>query len=277
MQYLIDDVDILSQYGVFIVDGSFERLFSYPPLKEPEFNDWAEEDGIEVDLSSPKLSAREIDVNFGVCGNGNVQAFIEMLVSQNKHTLSFPELGCEFELRLKGSKEYTGINNTFSTILLAFSEDTPLNGFTYQSPIPGANSGQQYQIDGKDLSDYGIIMLSWSDLEIKKYPSFKQGLVIDSKVIQGLISDAGTLRITSKDVRVSLLMRVSEKMNFIRNFHGFLFDLIRPGERELYVGKTGKKYLFYYKKSEVVKLSVSDDVWCLFDVDLCFTGNSSQE
>ena len=51
----IDDIDIYARYGVVITSGGYDGLLAFPALKDPEANDWPEEDGVEVDLSDPKL------------------------------------------------------------------------------------------------------------------------------------------------------------------------------------------------------------------------------
>ena len=45
----IDGIDIFSAYGANITDG-LESLFLFPAIKEPESNDWPEEDGVEVEI-----------------------------------------------------------------------------------------------------------------------------------------------------------------------------------------------------------------------------------
>ena len=44
----IDDQPARSQFGVWITRGGYSGLLAFPALKEPEANDWPEEDGVEV-------------------------------------------------------------------------------------------------------------------------------------------------------------------------------------------------------------------------------------
>ena len=41
--------------GICITKGSYNNLVAFPTMKEPDKNDWPEEDGQEFDLSSPTL------------------------------------------------------------------------------------------------------------------------------------------------------------------------------------------------------------------------------
>ena len=61
----IDGIDIFSAYGANVTDG-LESLFLFPAIKEPEQNDWPEEDGIEVDLES--IPQNQGDNSFFFCG-----------------------------------------------------------------------------------------------------------------------------------------------------------------------------------------------------------------
>ena len=60
----IDDQPARSRFGVWVTRGGYSGLIAFPALKEPEANDWPEEDGVEVDLSDPKLEEKEITVSF---------------------------------------------------------------------------------------------------------------------------------------------------------------------------------------------------------------------
>lgn len=49
----IDGIDIYDEFGVIVEGDGYDELLSFPSLKEPDKNDWPEENGIEVDLSEP--------------------------------------------------------------------------------------------------------------------------------------------------------------------------------------------------------------------------------
>ena len=43
----IDGISICNRFGVWVTKGGYNGLLAFPAMKEPESNDWPEEDGIE--------------------------------------------------------------------------------------------------------------------------------------------------------------------------------------------------------------------------------------
>ena len=60
----LDGIDIYTTFGIYVTEGGYNGLATYPPLKKPEINDWQEYNGIEVDLTAPELDTREFQINF---------------------------------------------------------------------------------------------------------------------------------------------------------------------------------------------------------------------
>ena len=56
---IIDGVDIYNSFGVFAIEGGCKDIASFPDMKQPEIYDWAERDGIEVDLSAAAFQSCE--------------------------------------------------------------------------------------------------------------------------------------------------------------------------------------------------------------------------
>ena len=78
--FYIDGIDAFTRYGVMIEEGGYNGVLSYPSLKEPEqSNNWLEEDGIEVDLSDPKLNTKELDISFSAFDEYMLGDFIALL------------------------------------------------------------------------------------------------------------------------------------------------------------------------------------------------------
>lgn len=42
----IDDLNVLGRFGCRVTRGGYNDLLAFPAMKEPERNDWPEEDGI---------------------------------------------------------------------------------------------------------------------------------------------------------------------------------------------------------------------------------------
>ena len=53
-QLLIDRIDAYISLGICITKGSYNNLVAFPAMKEPDKNDWPEEDGQEF---APSTSA----------------------------------------------------------------------------------------------------------------------------------------------------------------------------------------------------------------------------
>ncbi|AFR36545.1 hypothetical protein [Riemerella anatipestifer] len=83
---------LLSNIGVVIMTGT-EELLAFPERKEVMENDWAEENGGDYDLSSPKFKDKEVTLKMAILADDNVQFW------QYYNTL-FAELKKEGELSL---------------------------------------------------------------------------------------------------------------------------------------------------------------------------------
>ena len=57
-RFYIDGKDAYAAYGVFVANNGYTGLISFPPYKELDKNDFEEENGIDVDLTSPAFSVR---------------------------------------------------------------------------------------------------------------------------------------------------------------------------------------------------------------------------
>ncbi|MBT0552634.1 hypothetical protein JZ948_04215 [Riemerella anatipestifer] len=83
---------LLSNIGVFIMTGT-EELLAFPERKEVMENDWAEENGGDYDLSSPKFKDKEVTLKMAILADDNVQFW-------QYHNALFTELKKEGELSL---------------------------------------------------------------------------------------------------------------------------------------------------------------------------------
>lgn len=86
----IDDLNVRSRFGCWVTRGGYNGLLAFPSMKEPEHNDWPEEDGIEVDLSNPKLQLREIAISFLSDSNTQASDLIAYLSDKGQHTFRVP-------------------------------------------------------------------------------------------------------------------------------------------------------------------------------------------
>ncbi len=252
--------------GVYLMEDSYASLLSYPPLKEPLQNSWAEEDGLEVDLSAPKLDAAIRKLNF-ISLSGRIDELIATLLSTTKSEFTFPDLGLNITLRYMDCESFEYYSG--AVFSLTFSEDVPFDGYTYTSPYWLKVGSQGVSIDGVDVSSYGIQVLENTLSCARKAPAAKEVTLINSLSIHGLKADETKLRRKAREVTLYLFLRCEYAYQFLTNYNAFLHDLILPKER--YLGVDGRMYKCYYKRSEIRHFTLENGVWCEFDVVFCLT------
>lgn len=261
---LIDNIDVYAAYGIFMTDGCYNNLISYPPLKKPVLiNDWAEEDGEDTDLTSVTLMPKEFELSFATQQQDKVSEFMQMLSGKTYHEFSFGDLNRIYSLRLVGqpSKKMYAKSETFS---LRFADDFPMKGRVEGIPVSNMVSQRGYVLDDVDLSAYGVYVLDGSDAEILKLPEVKKNILINSP-----LDDA--LKYHAKSVQLQCLMLAKNIDEFWRNYDALLFALTQDDTRNLYYTKLGEEYSCYYNSSSVNKFSITDRVWCQFTLSLTFT------
>lgn len=269
--FYIDDVDIYAKYGVVITDSGYNDLLCFPALKDPEYNDWPEEDGIEVDLDAPALEAKEVTISFAR-NYPDAGDFIYMISRPGYHTLRITELDKEWRLRLvtqTSNKDYS-CAVTFS---LKFADDFPGRSENY---TPACGSGlrlpvSEYKLDGRPFSQYGIEVIGgWDDL--LKHPSLKQNLTRSFAASDGQIYDADHVVFSSKETTLKCSLSTVSTGKFWECYTAFFNDLIQPGERLLYWDYTNEEYPCYYKKSSGFKIvSLHGRIVVEFNLTLVFT------
>lgn len=269
--FYIDGIDIYARYGVVITDGGYNDLLCFPALKEPDANDWPEEDGVEVDLEAPTLEAKEVTISFA-CNYPDAGDFIFMISQPGYHTLRITELTREWRLRLltqTACKDYSRAV-TFS---LKFADDFPGRSENYASASGGGLMlpVSEYEIDSVPLSQYGIEVIGgWDDL--LKSPTVKQNLTRSFATSDGQLYDADHVVFNSKETTLKCSLSAVSTEKLWECYTAFFNDLIQPGERQLYWDYVGEEYPCYYKKSSGFKVvSLRDPVVLEFNLTLVFT------
>lgn len=269
----IDGIDAFTKYGVFVEHYGYKSLVQFPSLKDVAINSWAEEDGIEADLSNPQLDTRDLEINFYVSDYDLVGGLIEKLSDGAYHIFNFSELGKVLSLRLVSELN----NNRFKRagkFTLQFADDEPFWGYEYLVPKNSFGVVKQgYEIDGVDISEYSVYILDGTDDSVLKSPSVKKNLLINVNHRSGAIYDGESVFFETKDVTLKCLIRANNKEEFWRNYNALFWNLTRPSERELYWERTGEPYPCYYKSSNVSKFDILQNgrIWCEFSIVLVFT------
>lgn len=259
----IDGIDAYTAYKVYVGQGGYNDIASFPALKPFETNDWPDENGIEPDLAEPALDTREVSIMFF---GGDVEGFVEMLMVGAYHEWNFAEIGLTKTLRLVSNESYNDING-LRHFSLRLADDYPLEGYEYSAPNKTGNTN--YSIDDIDLGDYGITILQGSSDEVNKKAPVKKNLIVSLSKKAGINYDGYAAYRSSKDVNINCLMRCSVA-DFWHNYNALIYDLTRPYVR-IFRGENQVQEC-YYGGCEVSQLMPRDGgVWCVFDLKLVFT------
>ena len=123
-QFYIDGIDAYISLGVCIAKGSYNNLVAFPAMKEPDKNDWPEEDGQEFDLSSPTLDTTEVSIEFAYIGSLGIGGLIDKLSDLSYHEFRFPLIDRTYTLRLSSQNSYV-INTGHEVAKFSFTNDFP--------------------------------------------------------------------------------------------------------------------------------------------------------
>jgi hypothetical protein len=268
----INDTDAYTTYGVYVADGGYSGVVQYPSLKSSfPYNDWPDEDGIEVDLSSPQLDTKTFKIDFHSASGAAL--FIEEIQSEPYHEFNFERLGIIRTLRLTSEQSLRSVRNAES-FSLEFADDFPLKDYSYVAPVPTITQ-TGYEIDETSLSAYGVFVSEGTDDELKIIPPVKPNLSVNESIINGMIYDNSTVVFKQRDVKVKCHMRATTT-TFWRNYNALLYDLTRPGTRLFSVDKLSKTFPCYYKSASVTSFHlVRGEVWCDFTITLVFLGRGN--
>ena len=269
----IDGRDAYAEFGVYVIQGGWNELIAYPPLKPVESNDWQEEDGIEADLSSPVLNTREVSLRIAFGGLDNrLLELLELLSDGAYHMFDCRHIGRMYKLRLVSMPNLT-ITERIGTVTLKLADDFPLDNYVYNAPSCAAAPNADYTLDGRKFTDYGVRVLQGALEEVVKTPSVKDNLLRNINTQQGAWYDGKAVVYKAKDIKISCLMRATTLTELWRNYDALLYDLIRPSERVLGVEELGAEYPFHYKSCQVVEFYPMDKIWLKFTLTITVTRN----
>lgn len=267
----IDGHDAYLQWGVYVVVGGWNEAIAYAPLKTVEFNDWQEEDGIEADLSDPKLNTKEISLNFAYAGlYSRFIEFVNLLADGAYHEFNCVHIRRQFTLRMTQMPNLDHAA-TLGFVSIKFSNDFPLKGYAYREPSSSVVRAEDYLIDGVPFTDYGCRILKGSLSEVMKSAAVKPNLLRNIATQPGAIYDGAVVTFKSKDVKLNCLMRADTLDELWCNYDALLFDLIRPDERLLEVSELEQTFPCFYKSASVSEFYPDDKIWLAFTITLTFT------
>lgn len=283
-QLYIDGKDVHTEYGVSTLQGNYAELVAFPPSKTPDSNDWPEEDGKEFDLSEIYLDTKDVILEFGFFREWQFSNFVSMLSDMGYHDFYFPHLKRTFKLRLSSLNSFEMYNSTERS-KFTFANDFPRSDdYVYQEPINSILLPKGYELDGVDLSAYGILVLQGTNAEILKTPAVKKKLLRNFNYRDGAIYDGQFVKFQTKDVNLKCLMRAPDFDTFWRNRDALLYDLTRlsvktdaegyeyeDAERMFYVDEWSESYPCYYKSCKTEHFNPLGGIWWEFTLTLVFT------
>lgn len=267
----IDGFDAYEMWGVAITRGSLESLIAYPPLKPVDSNDWQEEDGIEVDLTSPQLDTRKVSIRFAICGMfRDVADFINTLSDATYHTFEVCSIGRTYKLRMTDCPNLTESLH-LGFVAVEFADDFPLRDYTYIAPSSTIAPYSDYFIDDLPFTEYGVRVLKGSLSQVKKMPEVKEALMRNLRHLPGVSYDQrAPIKFKAKEVNLYLLFRAATLSELWRNYDALLYDLVRPGLRAMYVSALEKSFPCYYKDAQVTYFAPDGKIWMNVTLKLTF-------
>lgn len=285
-KFYIDGEDAFDKFGVFVAENGYTSLISYPAFKDLDTNNWPEENGIEVDLTDAVLDYQEFQLSFFGTDYWRTIDFIALISDKAYHEYDFREIGRKTRLRLVSSPKKE-IGKSIDSFSLIFSNDFPMDGYEYISPV-SVNMPKQpsYEIDGVPLADYGVFLLDGSDAEILKTPSVKKNLLVDLSGDKGAIYDGESVVFQKKNVPLRCWMRCDSVTTMWRNLDALVYDLVKPTEKEDEEGfkynDSGKTFYSeileeefpcYYDGLKATKFQLlpGNRIWLEFTLTLSFT------
>lgn len=256
---IIDTVDI-SAYGAFIERGGSDDFLSFPVRRTPDFNDWAEYDGLDVDLSDLSFEAKKVSVNYVITApdqtvfKHRLNSFKTLHYQPGYRQIYVKEFNKTFELRFIGFSRYrhTGgmINNRTKRGYLTaeYVMDDPLQMFTGSvgSPVGGGVNHSNIRLNMNDLSSYGIIVNdAYSSL--LKPRSLKEALTYKSNYRDGIITDTDEeLKKRPRELMIDCTMVATSSANMIINLNA-LFNQMNSTQ-PVTIDTAGEIMNCYYTK-----------------------------
>lgn len=259
----IDGVNILTNYNGIISDESMKTIISYPSLKEPETNDWAEETGIEVDLSSPTLDKRNVSLAI-LCDADKASAFVDFLLLKTYRIYDFPELGCNYKFRFKGISNFD-ITNAKCTFTVNLIDDLPLFNYIYQAPTLNAVD-YGCTIDAVNIKTFGVTILEGTYESLEGFSTVKNRLEIRNRLMSGVKVEEAVQMFSEYSATINCFMKQTIA-NFWIGYNALLYALAQPNLRTLVAN--GKTYQFYYKGCKIDLCHVSKGmIYCEFSIEI---------
>lgn len=265
----IDYQDLYSTFGVLVAD--YRDIVAWPALKRPRTVDYPEEDGLRVDLASPQLDGKELDIQFiAATDSADMDALILALGWTGYRNMNFAEINKRMSLRYIKHIDHQRVGFV-RTATIRMAQDIPVNSYTGAAFTASPPPVQGYAIDGVDLSTYGLRVLDGTDRSIETAPEAKPGMIINEQSQYGKTWDSGkATTYKEKSVSIKCLLYSTDTQEAMHNYWALLYDLTRPSARALTTTGLASPLSCYYDSQSVSRFELTDNgcLWCEFTIKL---------
>lgn len=243
----IDGKDIFKEWGCKLLEGSFDTLLKYPKRTAVKYNNWAEADGIDPDLSVVEFEPKTVKLNFLMRADtlelfwSRYRKFIADLSAPGYREFDLIP-GMTNRLRFNAGVSYDkfvpfNAGENLSSFELSFTEDS--HSIYPAAPAGGINLRGWNAINGMDFADFGIGSDDNQE-DILKYPAIK------TPFTDGRAIDLSTIKTQHREIKLSLWMLAGSVEEFLNNYRAFFTQITGAGNQELYIKTLNSIIQVYY-------------------------------
>lgn len=261
---IINGTDI-STLGMFIERNGSNDFLSFPDRRTPDYNDWAEHDGLDVDLTDLSFDAKKVTVNYVLIAQDEtlfkqcLNSFETLHKTSDYLSIYVAEFNKAFQLRLTGFSKYdqksgfTTPGKKTAKISVDYMMDDPLQVYTtaVSVPISSRVMSTHVKINSYDLSRFGIVVREvYSSAMIPR--SGKAVLERKFDNLSGLIADTEEPKTKPRQVEIQCTMLANTLAELMTNMSALWANMNTISPVRLHVFDEGMQ-CYYTKMSRFEK------------------------
>lgn len=264
----INGIDIYTAFGLYSREQGYNSLIQWASLKDVPYNDWYEENGIEPDLSNPVVDSRTCTLHLaGRSSDQNIRNLLSLVCDRvTPNTIEVADIGRTFSNLVYVDASEPKVVDDLWQIDLSFVEDSPVIPAigTPQSNVTPCND---YAIDGRLFTDYGIRILAGTRSSLAQIAARKTNWEYSSEYAHGIISGNNNVGHTEAyEATLRCLMRADTLTELWNNYDALYAQLVSAGEHHIDATDIAKRYPCYYRYATVKRFYPTDKIWLEFDI-----------
>lgn len=272
---VIDGNNLRESNGITLCNGSTANVLSLPQFKAMDSDDWAEEDYLDVECSSPVFARKEFDLTIA----GPETEVFEFCGLDSYRYVSLSVTGTPVDLEkclVTGVSSYHVLRNMATATVRFVSDDNPYlildqHSLPYFQPAPGEEE-YSFVNEGGVVENFGytgVKVLSGTHGSMERRPSSKQALTRDVSIVPCMIYDNHYGTPTSQANRVSIQCLLHTGISYNDVWNRYLYFIgrcaARGGIRIMHAGNVGA---YLYSGMRVLGYVPYDDIpWIRFQID----------